>query len=94
MTPVEILRGARERLTRPEVWVGYCPADDNHECSVTACANLPGAGPNWGTATDYLRVAAAVAEDVSLAAWNDAPGRTLSEVLAAFDQAILLAESA
>lgn len=101
MTPVEILRAARKRLTMPGVWVNYCPQTSDCDCAVTACSRVDRAGIAWDDAATFLDRAAEAfgfyyEDDVvrPAARFNDAPKRTLEEVLTLFDQAILLAESA
>ena len=102
MTVVEILKAAKEKLTEPRVWVNHTPAgEDNCECIVTACANVDTAGYNWDDAANILDLLArrqGFKSETGIyrpaAQWNDAPNRTIEEVLALFDQAILLAESA
>lgn len=101
MTVEEVLRAARESLARPGVWVGQAPMED-HECVTTACVNVPGVGREWNDAANILDFLARREGFNSkeggvvrpAAQWNDAPGRTLDEVLALFDEAIEIARKA
>lgn len=96
MAVVTVLTAARERLLE-KGWIqgtgrsaeGYCMVGATH--SVTA--QLVDCGLPWKEA-DELEVRANSALKVALGsvlviAFNDAPGRTLNEVLAVFDDAIL-----
>lgn len=100
MTPVEILRQAKERLAQPGVWVNHVPDSSGCECAVTACASVDREGLTWDAAATFLDHAA-VAAGVSYkegfvrpaAQFNDTLDRTLEEVLSLFDFAIFLAKS-
>jgi len=101
--PSEILRAAREIISVPERWTQGASALSGRGNVVNArspsakCWCSFGAIDKAGsrsiaklrTAEGILR-AALKAESIIL--WNDAPERTHAEVLAAFDQAITLAE--
>lgn len=91
MTTLEVLVKARARLAEPGVWVNRGPEADTEACVVTAIAD---ASRQLDCEAEYKDAAwSAVGHAISgeymyLGAWNDAPGRTLDEVLAAFDKAI------
>jgi hypothetical protein len=92
---VEVLKAARLRIMQ-----GWCPdaGSDNHGgvCALIAISNSGGWTHNeflCGKAdatTDYLREAIGQRDIVE---WNDSPGRTQAEVIAAFDKAIALARA-
>ena len=89
--PSEVLRAARETLAVPGVWVQGNPthrfADtdsaDQCECLSTAIGQMRRA----------RKFARRVLADGVLTEWNDAPGRTLPEVLDVLQRAAELAES-
>lgn len=101
MTPLEILRAARERLADPARWLhgqpsGHAVDASGHDVSPwspeAARWDLPGALlchelPRSRSAVFRL-VASAVGP------WNYAPERTHAEVLAVLDRAIELAKEA
>lgn len=87
MTTVEILRQAKAELLR----CGWCQhtarSAAGERCAVAAC------GEWFQTVRDvFMRANKIQRDDQSVAGWNDEPGRTPEEVLAAFDAAIALAE--
>ena len=108
MTPAEILRGARRILTDPKRWVqGYYACDVHgyrcevgHHNAIRFClAGAIGLYGHPGHKADAVSIAVPVLKRVlgidpidSLTKWNDAPERTHTEVLAALDAAISLAE--
>lgn len=82
--------------------------DEDSETAVCWCANgalalatPPGPCGRTGdefyvpfkAAQDSLKRAIGIAERASLAEWNDRPGRTQADVLAAFDKAIAAEEA-
>lgn len=96
-TVVDVLRQARELLAEPGRWTqGSLARDaDGHSsplrgpaavcwCSIGAVERIT---KTPGTAYKYLKAAMGC----GIAAWNDAPERTQSEVVAAFDAAVALA---
>jgi hypothetical protein len=96
MTAIEILRAAREKLAQPGVWAkNSVDAMSEGRC----CVGLAICSRNG--APEHARRSACAAFKLTIEAngsdavmrWNDAPERTLNEVLAAFDRAIALAES-
>lgn len=58
-------------------------------CAATA---IPYVGRDAERAVNLLKRANSLNPNVGIAEWNDAPGRTVEEVLAAYDKAIALAE--
>lgn len=92
MTTVEVLKAARGRIEK-----GWCQGigrivNDNGIaiawCAVGATAQ--GQEDLGADADLYLEC---VIGTHAITSWNDAPGRTQAEVIAAFDKAIALAES-
>jgi endonuclease YncB( thermonuclease family) len=62
-------------------------------CMIAALADA-GAGDLRSEAREFLRKAVSPSNRYTdIATWNDRPGRTQAEVLAAFDRAIELAEA-
>jgi hypothetical protein len=92
MTTSEILRAAKALLT-PETWVNRCPdfGDVDHYCALSAIGASGGSATNHPAILLITRVATGKA-DGYVGEWNDAPGRTLADVHAAFDAAIAIAE--
>lgn len=105
MTPVEVLKSARELLSDEKRWTKYhagrtelgvsadpCDRDAVRWCASGATRRVVG----WNN-TDAITLDAArrqlrnVIGD-SITSWNDYSRRTHAEVLAAFDKAIALAE--
>lgn len=101
MTTVELLKAARAKIEQ-----GWCQGTmakeqrgrmrgpkESYSCSwcvlgaLAAASTLEELNP-YRTARTLMEAVVAP----SLSAWNDAPGRTQAEVLAAFDKAIELAE--
>lgn len=77
----------------PGCWVGYAPCGDlDIDCIDTAIDRAC-----RGDLTTFSRCTQAMKRIVgcsgALFSWNDAPGRTLDEVLAAFDKAIAAEEA-
>jgi hypothetical protein len=98
MTPVEVLRAARAKIEQG--WTQHAFARNGIEPvpsrSVTAtcwCAigAITAANGSSSSSSEVFLERAVGTDDVP--AWNDAPGRTQAEVLAAFDRAIALAEA-
>lgn len=99
----EILRAGKQRIET----LGWCQGDDESIwgksgkcCAATAMTrDIPefGAGGFFTALTNYEEAATAfrAANNIrrSIAEWNDAPERTLPEVLAAYDKAIAAAEA-
>jgi hypothetical protein len=110
MTPKEILIAARAKIEAPERWTqgAYAKtakrnkADPNSPratcwCILGAVAAVTGDNPNRPDRAISSGLAAAAGVDAyneCVIEWNDAPGRTHAEVLAAFDRAIAAADSA
>ncbi len=96
MTTVEVLRAAKAELQR-RGWMQNPPArDDNSPCCAAQALNIYETFSNEFDSFDALQMALGIKTDGNtkwLADWNDALGRTVDEVLAAFDKAIALAES-
>lgn len=103
MSALEILRGARALLV-DKGWVqGVAAVDGDGYCvgssKATVC-RLCALGAIWRSAGGSLTKEAIDVEAVmnkvaggSIAEFNDAPGRTKDEVLAAFDKAIASLEA-
>ena len=96
MTTVEILRMAKELLVKRGWWQGgfVAPGKDVASCPLCAEAAVNIAATGEVEGSDGSRPARMVLDRVvggTLFAWNDSEGRTLAEVLAAFDRAIALA---
>jgi hypothetical protein len=92
-TPVELnpiaecLRAAREIIKTPERWwngIGHEAV--GRDCAWTALLRVK-------APTMAHSIFSTVIGDPSIQSWNDTPGRTHAEVLAAFDKAIQLAEA-
>lgn len=96
---VEQLIEARARLATPGVWWQCKPTDESFKPpSGRACAGTA-IGPHGFAGLAHALLATTLGEDGGISAnnavraivvWNDAPERTLKEVLAKFDEAILL----
>lgn len=93
MTPsatISALHAARADLEKR--WVGRTPIGPDECCLVTAVsAAVTYYNASYWETTDLLRVAIGLPRVRSLLIWNDQPGRTKAEVLAAIDKAIELA---
>lgn len=103
MTPKEILIQGRTKIERG--WCqGFTAIDVNGRftgaegqdavafCAIGATQNHQHPGEEWA-ARHLLRLALGpCCDDLGIAGYNDAPGRTKAEVLALFDAAIKLAE--
>lgn len=104
MDVTEVLSNARKLIAQPRGWVQGAAARDKAGADVTftdpsacsfcavgaiafACweAGLPDCSGIEGQALERVRRAAGVTGVVE---WNDAEGRTVEEVVAAFDKAI------
>jgi hypothetical protein len=100
MKPSEVLAAARELLAVPGAWWDGSAGEpvESSICASTALTDATHgdvAGSVLHSARGYLQVAIGRdAEDGPevIYTWNDKPGRTLGEVLAAYDRAIALAE--
>lgn len=100
MTPVEVLKKAKALIEER----GWCRREYKDTrgcyCSLGACYvasgyEVEGASVlHDGDVTAYATAEKALerAIDSAVIRWNDSPGRTKDEVLAAFDKAIALAE--
>lgn len=94
MTVVEVLRAARKRIEFAWVQDTKNLGDpDDACCAVTATMYL-GDNSSQESEADALVAQAIGVPTHRVPRWNDAPGRTQAEVLAAFDKAIALAEAA
>ena len=82
---VDLLREAR-RLCEQH-WVGRSPCGDE-ECMLTAAGKLH---LDWSVNKKAIRLLEESIGGGLIPPWNDTPGRTKDEVLAAFDRAIALA---
>ena len=90
---VGVLRAARERLSEPGVWVqGTEGIGDDHDCLYTALMTVR---PSRSRSASHKAVELLKRHGDALwcvPTWNDAPGRTLDEVLAVLDRAIAQVE--
>lgn len=107
MTPKEILIAARAKIEAPERWGkgrfsrlsdgSPCYPDDDRAFCFCAEGAVFASGARWAAkakAMTFLRDAAVGDEFTSIPDWNDAPTRTHTEVIAAFDRAIAAAGDA
>lgn len=95
MTLVEVLRAGKARLLER----GWCQGDDaalfadepRKCCAATAICGLR---VNTCLSTvDFIKDVNGIPHSTGLSAWNDAPERTLEDVLSAYDKAIAAAEA-
>ena len=104
MTPADILRAAKARIATPERWTrGRMARDEDgngvQSVSEHACAwcSIGAVEAETGASTSALvralRALNRAIDNKPIDDWNDAPGRTHAEVLAAFDRAIAIAEA-
>jgi hypothetical protein len=103
-TPADILRAARALIDAPEKWTqdAYRRDAEGNKCKPAAAVCWCAEGAILAASDDsVLMMNRWRAEDLltaaapgAIAIFNDAPGRTHAEVLAAFDRAIELAETA
>lgn len=103
MTPVEILTAARDLVARG--WCQGTMARTRHGCptawtlpdAASFCsvgAVQAAAGASEGESVyEAFEFFADVIDRARIPKWNDAPGRTQAEVVAAFDRAIELAKA-
>lgn len=92
MKPVDVLKKARELVARPG---GWCQGDvfgGDACCALGATSSVVSDDGDDGPASDAEDILRKAIGTNRLADWNDAPGRTQAEVVAAFDKAIALAE--
>lgn len=102
MTPAEVLRAAREKIATPERWTKGVFARDTlgeavpYRAADAVCFCLRGAilrvDTDWPDIWEAERLVHVAVGTDDAAGWNDDEDRTHSEVLAAFDKAIALAE--
>jgi hypothetical protein len=94
LSPVEILKAARERLTNPDVWgKGRRSYDRPLEtcCVAEAIEECAPAGPDRKLAVAAVYNAAGLDwNDDKITEWNDAPERTHGDVLKTLDLAIAI----
>jgi len=96
VTTLEILVKARELIAEPERWTQGAFARDEHGFSRYVCPGefdytcycASGALRAAGGYTTHPAYNAIHTGGPAVCVWNDAPGRTHAEVLAAFDAAI------
>lgn len=102
ITAADILTRARDLLAKPGVWAKKPPGGDipiDCYCAETAYRTqyllkredlktkiVP--PHEWAKAGAYLRKAIGVGTREEIWEWNDAPERTLDDVLSAYDRAI------
>lgn len=95
MTLVEILRAGKARLLER----GWCQGDSaalyaeepRKCCAATALTDPIRCGDDMMDALNFLKRVNGIASNIG--DWNDAPERTLEEVLSAYDKAIAAAEA-
>lgn len=100
MTTVEILKKARGLVEKGWTATVFArdadglPIHETDRRAVCWCASgaLHASGSPWGSDARTVFIRAIGTGEIP--DWNDSPGRTQSEVLAAFDKAIALARSA
>lgn len=105
MTVAELLRRAKERIATPDRWCQhylsaneYVGSEDGllpDACKWCLQGALSEEAPSYAdfnAANAMVRRALALPEEEGVYDWQDAPGRTHAEVMAAFDRAIALAE--
>lgn len=92
MTLAEILRAGKARIET----LGWSQNTDE-ACSGTKCCTITAIVQNNDLTSEERQRACAVLMKVlgreDIADWNDAPERTLEDVLAAYDKAIAAAEA-
>ena len=104
MTTTEILIAARAKIERPQDWIQGRFAVSSLQnkvkptsrrascwCALGAIAAITREDPNDVNDELYWLLCRAMGlpdNEIAVAAWNDAPGRTHAEVLAVFDRAI------
>lgn len=86
----QVLARAAERLDRPGAWCQGRPRAGGAICAVIAIADATPVDLNWAAMMDVVHRAIG---DVSLTEFNDEPGRTQDEVVAALRAASELARS-
>lgn len=93
MTASEILRQGKANI----IARGWCQGDElaiHGPSGGPCCAATALSTSGWGDwqqvddALEFIKDAVGVDRRVDIATWNDAPGRTVEEVLAAYDRAI------
>ena len=98
MTTLEVLKAARAKIekgwtqgtmARDKNGVAVSSDDKDATCWCALGAVLAVRREEWVNAVPFVRDAVGGGE---LLVWNDTPGRTQAEVLAAFDKAIELCE--
>ena len=104
MTPADILRAAKARIATPERWTRGTMARDedgngvasvsDHACAWCSLGAMEAeAGASTRARVYAIRALNRAIDNKPIDDWNDAPGRTHAEVLAAFDRAIAIAEA-
>lgn len=79
------LKAARARLAVPGVWAQSEEVNEaGRYCMYSATKS--------NASDDVVKQALGVSYGKEVVEWNDAPGRTLDEVLAVYDKAIVIAE--
>jgi hypothetical protein len=92
MTTAQTLRAAREKVITDGWWDG---GDSEGVCVANACMDVSGRA--WDV--DRMLICRLLGDEAgreqatTIFNWNDAPGRTVEEVLALFDEAIAAAEA-
>lgn len=91
----EVLLSTAFVLTPKENWqkYGYAFSDDGPYCLVGALIRAARNYPTDAVYAEAYRVLEAIVGNNSVSGWNDAPGRTHSEVLDALYRAAEIAEA-
>lgn len=96
MTPLEILKAARAKIEKPECW-GKGTRGEDRPFETLCAEDALGCGCDHIPYSNAFEAFALLREAIGqpcIYKWNDAPERTHTEVLAAFDRAIELAAQA
>lgn len=95
LTPAQQLRAAAEVIRRDGWAQGWkvCIGPHGPCCPVIALNRVERDRENWSVNRACLRRVIDRFDDGGIIAWNDTPGRTVDEVLAALESAAVLAET-
>jgi hypothetical protein len=94
LLPSEALAKAADLIEPEGAWRQGPSLRDGAQCAVNALAAATRQGQSWGAMIDFAYQAIGLdAGSMALSEWNDAPGRTQAEVVAALRQAAELARS-
>lgn len=105
MKTIEVLKAARTKIELGWCQGAFCRNENGTDisasdldsqrewCARGAILTSTDTAADGDDARKLLKLALSVESIHGVSDWNDAPGRTQAEVLAAFDKAIALAES-